>query len=63
MARAADVHLWCVVRPAASQGPAPTTSTTATLVMGDALAVALLKARWALPPRISLYRTRRRAGT
>lgn len=46
MARAADVHL-CVKVPkeACPLGPAPTSSTTATLVMGDALAVALLKAR------------------
>lgn len=46
MARAADVHL-CVKVPkeACPLGLAPTTSTTATLVMGDALAVALLKAR------------------
>lgn len=56
MARAADVHL-CVKVPkeACPLGPAPTSSTTATLVMGDALAVALLK-RAALPPRISLCR-------
>ena len=46
MARAADVHL-CVKVPqeACPLGLAPTTSTTATLVMGDALAVALLEAR------------------
>lgn len=46
MARAADVHL-CVKVPqeACPLGLAPTSSTTATLVMGDALAVALLKAR------------------
>ncbi len=45
MARAADVHL-CVKVPkeACPLGPAPTSSTTATLVMGDALAVAF-KAR------------------
>ncbi len=63
MARAADVHL-CVKVPkeACPLGLAPTSSTTATLVMGDALAVALLK-RAALPPRISLCRIRRRAGT
>lgn len=56
MARAADVHL-CVKVPkeACPLGLAPTSSTTATLVMGDALAVALLK-RAALPPRISLCR-------
>ncbi|RWR01523.1 D-arabinose 5-phosphate isomerase [[Pantoea] beijingensis] len=46
MGRAADVHL-CVKVPqeACPLGLAPTSSTTATLVMGDALAVALLKAR------------------
>ncbi|MDU3077575.1 MAG: arabinose-5-phosphate isomerase KdsD, partial [Mixta calida] len=46
MARAADIHL-CVKVPqeACPLGLAPTSSTTATLVMGDALAVALLKAR------------------
>ncbi|WP_448310273.1 arabinose-5-phosphate isomerase KdsD [Pantoea sp. PGP6] len=46
MARAADVHL-CVSVPqeACPLGLAPTSSTTATLVMGDALAVSLLEAR------------------
>jgi arabinose-5-phosphate isomerase len=46
MARAADVHL-CVKVPkeACPLGLAPTSSTTAALVMGDALAVALLEAR------------------
>ncbi|WP_338567489.1 arabinose-5-phosphate isomerase KdsD [Erwinia sp. E_sp_B01_3] len=46
MGRAADIHL-CVKVPqeACPLGLAPTSSTTATLVMGDALAVALLKAR------------------
>ncbi|MFW0699333.1 arabinose-5-phosphate isomerase KdsD [Pantoea sp. R13S299] len=46
MARVADVHL-CVHVPqeACPLGLAPTTSTTATLVMGDALAVSLLEAR------------------
>ncbi len=46
MARASDVHL-CVKVPqeACPLGLAPTSSTTATLVMGDALAVALLEAR------------------
>lgn len=46
MGRAADIHL-CVKVPqeACPLGLAPTTSTTATLVMGDALAVALLQAR------------------
>ncbi|MEQ6969646.1 arabinose-5-phosphate isomerase KdsD [Pectobacterium polaris] len=46
MGKAADIHL-CVHVPqeACPLGLAPTTSTTATLVMGDALAVALLQAR------------------
>lgn len=46
MARVADIHL-CVHVPqeACPLGLAPTTSTTATLVMGDALAVSLLEAR------------------
>lgn len=46
MAKAADIHL-CIHVPkeACPLGLAPTTSTTATLVMGDALAVALLQAR------------------
>ncbi|MXP50231.1 arabinose-5-phosphate isomerase KdsD [Pantoea sp. Eser] len=46
MARAADVHL-CVSVPqeACPLGLAPTSTTTATLVMGDALAVSLLEAR------------------
>lgn len=46
MAKAADIHL-CVKVPqeACPLGLAPTSSTTAALVMGDALAVALLKAR------------------
>jgi arabinose-5-phosphate isomerase len=46
MARAADIHL-CVKVPqeACPLGLAPTSSTTATLVMGDSLAVALLEAR------------------
>lgn len=46
LARAADVHLGIhVPREACPLGLAPTSSTTATLVMGDALAVSLLKAR------------------
>ncbi|HDK2103108.1 TPA: arabinose-5-phosphate isomerase KdsD [Escherichia coli] len=46
MARAADVHLCVkVAKEACPLGLVPTSSTTATLVMGDALAVALLKAR------------------
>lgn len=46
MARAANIHLnISVPQEACPLGLAPTTSTTATLVMGDALAVALLKAR------------------
>ena len=46
MGRASDIHL-CISVPqeACPLGLAPTTSTTVTLVMGDALAVALLKAR------------------
>ena len=46
MARLADIHL-CIHVPqeACPLGLAPTSSTTANLVMGDALAVALLKAR------------------
>ncbi len=46
MARAADIHLCVKVpREACPLGLAPTSSTTAALVLGDALAVALLKAR------------------
>lgn len=46
MGKAANIHL-CIRVPkeACPLGLAPTTSTTATLVMGDALAVALLKAK------------------
>ncbi|AYA42006.1 arabinose-5-phosphate isomerase KdsD [Xenorhabdus nematophila] len=46
MGKAADIHL-CIKTPqeACPLGLAPTTSTTATLVMGDALAIALLQAR------------------
>jgi arabinose-5-phosphate isomerase len=46
MGKAADVHI-CVRVPqeACPLGLAPTTSTTAAMVMGDALAVALLQAR------------------
>jgi arabinose-5-phosphate isomerase len=46
MGREADIHL-CIRVPeeACPLGLAPTSSTTATLVMGDALAVALLEAR------------------
>lgn len=46
MGKAADIHL-CVKVPeeACPLGLAPTASTTATLAMGDALAVALLEAR------------------
>lgn len=55
MARAADIHL-CVSVPkeACPLGLAPTSSTTATLVMGDALAVALLKARGFTPEDFAL---------
>ncbi len=46
MARLADVHLQITVpQEACPLGLAPTSSTTATLVMGDALTVALLQAR------------------
>jgi arabinose-5-phosphate isomerase len=46
MAKLADVHLQITVpKEACPLGLAPTSSTTATLVMGDALAVALLQAR------------------
>lgn len=46
LGRAADVHL-CIGKPeeACPLGLAPTSSTTASLVLGDALAVALLEAR------------------
>jgi arabinose-5-phosphate isomerase len=46
LARCADVHLdVSVEREACPLGLAPTSSTTAALVMGDALAIALLEAR------------------
>jgi arabinose-5-phosphate isomerase len=46
LANQADVHIHIGVREeACTLGLAPTSSTTATLVMGDALAVALLEAR------------------
>lgn len=46
MAKLADIHLQISVpKEACPLGLAPTTSTTATLVMGDALAVSLLQAR------------------
>jgi len=46
MAQEADVHLCIkVAREACPLGLAPTSSTTATLAMGDAIAVALLEAR------------------
>lgn len=46
MAKLADIHLCIKVsKEACPLGLAPTASTTATLVMGDALAVALLEAR------------------
>jgi arabinose-5-phosphate isomerase len=55
MGRVADVHL-CIKVPqeACPLGLAPTTSTTATLVMGDALAVALLEARGFTPEDFAL---------
>jgi len=54
-ARAADIHL-CVKVPkeACPLGLAPTSSTTAALVMGDALAVALLEARGFTPEDFAL---------
>ncbi len=46
LAREADVHLdGCISSEACPLGLAPTTSTTVALVMGDALAIALLEAR------------------
>lgn len=46
MAKLADIHLQMTVpKEACPLGLAPTSSTTATLVMGDAMAVALLQAR------------------
>ena len=46
LARAAEVHLdVSVAREACPLGLAPTASTTATLALGDALAIALLRAR------------------
>ncbi|HGM6986714.1 arabinose-5-phosphate isomerase KdsD [Serratia marcescens] len=55
MGKASDIHL-CIKVPqeACPLGLAPTTSTTATLVMGDALAVALLKARGFTPEDFAL---------
>ncbi|MFA3781037.1 arabinose-5-phosphate isomerase KdsD [Yersinia sp. 1652 StPb PI] len=55
MGKAADIHL-CIKVPqeACPLGLAPTTSTTATLVMGDALAVALLQARGFTPEDFAL---------
>ena len=63
MARAADIHL-CVKVPkeACPLGLAPTSSTTAALVMGDALAVALLEARGFTPEDFALSH-RRCAGS
>ena len=46
LAREADVHLDCsIASEACPLGLAPTTSTTVALVLGDALAIALLEAR------------------
>lgn len=55
MGKAADVHL-CIRVPqeACPLGLAPTSSTTATLVMGDALAVSLLQARGFTPEDFAL---------
>lgn len=55
LAQAADVHLDVgVEREACPMNLAPTASTTATLVMGDALAVALLDARGFRPEDFAL---------
>ncbi len=55
LARAADVSLEIGKSPeACSLGLAPTSSTTATLVLGDALAVALLEARGFTPEDFAL---------
>ncbi|MBN2872492.1 MAG: KpsF/GutQ family sugar-phosphate isomerase [Halothiobacillaceae bacterium] len=55
LARSADVHLDVgVAREACPLNLAPTASTTATLVMGDALAVALLDARGFQPEDFAL---------
>ncbi len=65
MARAADVHL-CVKSAQRSvpsvRLPAPTTSTTATLVMWRSPAVALLKARGFTAEDFALSHPRRRRG-
>ncbi|AFH94650.1 MULTISPECIES: arabinose-5-phosphate isomerase KdsD [Providencia] len=55
MGKYADIHL-CIKVPkeACPLGLAPTTSTTATLVMGDALAIALLTARGFTPEDFAL---------
>lgn len=55
MSEVADIHL-CIKVPeeACPLGLAPTASTTATLVMGDALAVALLKKRRFTPQHFAL---------
>lgn len=46
LGRSADAHLYCgVEQEACPLNLAPTSSTTATMVMGDALAIALLEAR------------------
>ncbi|PTY38877.1 D-arabinose 5-phosphate isomerase [Saccharospirillum sp. MSK14-1] len=46
LGRAADAHIYCgVEQEACPLNLAPTSSTTATMVMGDALAIALLEAR------------------
>lgn len=46
LAKASDIHLYCGVdQEACPLNLAPTASTTAALVMGDALAIALLEAR------------------
>lgn len=55
LAKAADIHLDVgIEKEACPLGLAPTTSTTATLVMGDAIAVALLQARNFTPKDFAL---------
>lgn len=63
MGKAADIHL-CIKVPqeACPLGLAPTTSTTAALVMGDALAVSLLKARGFTPQDFALSHPRGALG-
>lgn len=56
LARAADITLHIPIeKEACPLGLAPTSSTTATLVMGDALAIALLEARGFTPDDFALF--------